>query len=428
MTRDELVTFICTSTGYGEPDDIAACQTFLVARDRMIYDSALWKDSLVMCEIAVDPVNNADHAEGIVFLPEVIARAVAVRTAENAVRVTDLGQYFRIDLDQFARTGQPFEFSILNPAWFVWRGTQALQLVTAVGDTAPIKIVWRDELGKRFSRSLLNGALLAANAVVGAVKNGVLVSGAGEAEANGFLLKQAATYAGRPLYLGGTASYLGAGVFAGAGPQLHWDPDFNLWSLGAVFGGPGFGDAYTSADNVATPDLVTTWAYASDPTHPPLPTVIATYPGRLEIEAMFKPATTADVSLDPSLTGDIAGGTLATTDTRSPSYQRLRLFGMPTVATTLRVLGKAQYEALDFATQEPGLRNSENALIAFTRGDLLRRGGENGAAGQAFQEGTVLLQQLKDLEAVQAASNSRIIPDSGYGPDQAMHSMGGLLY
>lgn len=332
MTRDELVTFICTSTGYGEPDDIAACQTFLIARDRMIYDSALWKDALVMVEIAVDPVNNPDHAEGIIFLPEVIARPVAVRTLENAVRVTDLGQYFRIDPDQFARTGQPFEFAIMNPAFYVFRhyasgayDVNSIGLALpdgAAGIASTARVVWRDQDGNRYTT----------NCAVGNVLN--------------------------------------------------------------------FPDGSTQLSS-----------------------------GRIEIEAIFCQANTGGIGLFAYDQGHspprvFLNVVLDSAATRSPSYQRLRLFGMPTVATTLRVLGKSKYQPLDYATQEPSLRNSENALIALTRGDLLRRGGENGSAMQAFQEGTALLQQLKDLEAVQAASNSRIIPESGYGPDQSFLSEG----
>lgn len=329
MTRDELVTFVSTSTGYGEPDDIVACQKFLVARDRMIYDSALWKSSLVMCEISVDPVNNLDHAEGIIFVPEIITRPVAVRSTENALRVTDLGQYFRIDLDQFARTGTPYEFALLNPGFGTLRSYTSFSgqpvnvffaLFTDVtGVATPVRIVWRDNFGERHVSDV-------------------------------------------------TAQPFSAGV--------------------------------TGATNL----------YVTDAT-------------RYDIEAVFKPADSGQLSLlwyDDYYVSSYNGTSLpnlASSASRSPNYQRLRLMTKPTVATTLRVLGKSRYESLNFATQEPFLPNSENVLLAFTRGDMLRRGGENGAANLAFAEGTALLDQLKSIEAVQAANNTRIIPDSGYGPD-----------
>jgi hypothetical protein len=134
---------------------------------------------------------------------------------------------------------------------------------------------------------------------------------------------------------------------------------------------------------------------------------------RFWVTAMFKPVTQG------AITATIAGVNyaLAAADTRSPSYQQIRVFGMPTQATTLRILGKRPYQALDYGTEEPFLRNSENCLIAFTRGDLLRRGGENANAQLAFQEAAAMLQELKDVEAVQAANNQRIMPDSGYGPE-----------
>lgn len=169
MTRDQIVTYVTTATGYAQPDDVAACQQFVTARDRLIYDSALWKSSLVLCPVAVNP-GNADNAAGLVILPPSIKRVVAMRTnALNslgqggfALRVHQLEHWFRIDYDRFSTTGTPWEFSLLPPIWTNIRLAAGAQLVVqlpAPGDAnAQFKVVWRDSAGNRTSTISAAGA------------------------------------------------------------------------------------------------------------------------------------------------------------------------------------------------------------------------------------------------------------------------------
>jgi len=145
----------------------------------------------------------------------------------------------------------------------------------------------------------------------------------------------------------------------------------------------------------------------------------------IAVEAMYKKTTAGDVSLNPQLFGDPAGGTLLLSDTKSPTYQRIRVFPMPTAAVGIKVLAKAAYVPLDFDQQAPLITGSHLALMAFAKHMLLKRGGENGAALDAVAEAMSLLETLKKEELIQEAHNQRIIPDSGYG--DAYFGPGGLI-
>lgn len=434
VTLLELIANVCTATGYLEDDDKAACRTFLTQRDRLIYDSALWKDSLVMCPVAVDPVNNADHAEGLVLLPEAIGRPVAVRTAENAVRVNGLETYFRYDADKFAETGTPFEFSIMPPAWFTVRPvadpfTHTNVVVPAYAFSvvdnipgAPVGIF--DVLGSTVNLTVGKVYQLKAASTM----SGYIIK---SDDGNFELEKLVRTTAGQTVYFTATSDqvmFLGpddghlSGDFHEVG-LYAFDGNLDKIELTTRFKSSGAGSTLKLEGDVDAIVRVL-WRDSKGEKYNttgklPLTLVPNDDAGFFEIDAVFKSSTNAPltITLIDGTGVTCLQATLAAAATRSPTYQRLRLFGIPSTAVVLKVLGKAKYDPLDFDTQEQTIRNSENCLLAFGRGDLLRRGGENGAAQLAFQEAAALLQQLKDVEAVQAANNQRIIPDSGYGPE-----------
>ncbi len=309
MTLEELTDYVCTKSGLIEPDDREACELFLSKRYELIYNSYLWKDSLVGVDVTFDP-DDDDNAEGIVLLPEVIGRVVAVRTADgdgsygNSVKIHSLEEFYRIDYDEFSQTGTATKFVIMSPLWFVWRAAGSetgLHIVTPSSADAEVeaKITYRNQAGVR---TVFNDAM---------------------------------------------------GDFSATGT-------------------------------------------------------------RLEIESFFKPETLGATQLAP-IGSSTAEASLAATDTRSPSYQRLRLFSIPDVETTLKVLGKKKFVPLDFDQEEPEIKNLDNCLIAFAMGDMLKRARQFGKAQAELQEGALLLQELAKLEVLQAAHNSRFIPSDGFG-------------
>jgi hypothetical protein len=414
MNLADLANFACTATGYVDPDDQAAVRTFLLARDRMIYDAALWKSALLMTVIALDPLNNPDHAEGIVPLPEEFQRPVGVRTTDNAVRVNAIENYFRFDADKFTEHGTPFEFAELQPIFGVWRGISSIAISCDAGENdVEVKMLYRDHsVVKTAEFALMKNGVGNIKLLTPSGSRVITLSNAGEPLANGDYTFHD-TLAGPVDFAYGRWENDNGYLLVCTGNGTDWllmTPDsstilYSRKTSANVWGGLG---SHTTAGLPLQGAL-------------PAPTAVFPDAARIEILAVYKNATQAPLNIgysgaDGALTLTVLGS-VDPERTVSPGYPRLRLFGIPNVATNLRVLGKGKYQPLNDDRQEQTVRNSENCLLAFARGDLLRRGGENGAAQLAYQEAAALLQQLKDVEAVQAAHNQRIIPDEGYGPE-----------
>lgn len=156
MNLSEMVAQICADTGYLDTDDVAFAKTALRQRDDLLYRMGLWKDSLVQVNLTVDPTTNDDHAEGVIYLPEVIERVIAVRTADTAVNVSGLETFYRIPFDKFSQTGLPWEFAKLRPGWFTWRAATgeanpyiAFFSRAAADASAAMRIVWFDANGEQ---------------------------------------------------------------------------------------------------------------------------------------------------------------------------------------------------------------------------------------------------------------------------------------
>jgi hypothetical protein len=100
---------------------------------------------------------------------------------------------------------------------------------------------------------------------------------------------------------------------------------------------------------------------------------------------------------------------------------QIKLVPTPDQAGTLFVLGKRQSPVRQFGeattisnNQIFEIRGVENALMAFTEGDLLEYSRQYGKAQAKFAEGSAHVGTMKDMERGQQQQISRIIPDSLY--------------
>jgi hypothetical protein len=100
---------------------------------------------------------------------------------------------------------------------------------------------------------------------------------------------------------------------------------------------------------------------------------------------------------------------------------RIKLIPTPNTNGTLFILGKKQSQMRQFGEAQTisndtnfELRGVENALMAYTEGDLLEYSRQYGKAQAKFQEGAAQVSIMKDMERGQQQQISRIIPDSLY--------------
>jgi hypothetical protein len=401
MNLTQLVDYITTKAQLLEADDVAACRMFVSKRYELIWNQYLWKDSLVMLNVPLDPTTNADHAEGVVLLPEECDRVVAIRTTNQAVRVQGLEYFYNVDYDRFSLTGSAAEFSILNPIWFVWRGETGLRvaITDALDNGKVVQITWRDATGVRFVQQITMNLSSPATLLSGSK---IVVSGAGFEFANSTY-----TYASSGVYLSASTDIIERCQL------LYQNSQWELVNNGVVI---------YHADS-----LTGTWV-ANDSANDPAPVSAYDFESKITVESFFNPALSGTVGLIPSYTADPVAGLLTAGTTASPSYQRIRLFNIPTSTITLNVLGKKKFVPLDFDQQVPALRNLDNCLIAFAMGDLLLRARQYAKSAQQMQEGAVMLSELAKLETIQAANHATLEPASGFGNATTRTNTIGLFY
>lgn len=402
MTLSEMASYICNKVNQTEPEDVADCKGFIRRRYETIWNDQLWKDSLAQINMTID-TTNADNAAGVVVLPELIDRPVALRGADRAILVNPLERYYRIDLDIFARSGAQYECALLNPAWLTVRPeSNPWTEVTLnwAGGFIPVPPPTL-YLGRRYRFDNTLGTYTFHIHSPDLTTNENVAPGA----IGYFTATQTGSYLLNYSSPNGTTgvlsilTQLGANQSSGAGSTI-------------LISSSSAGD--TSNIKVIWRDL----AGKRYETTGPLPLTLTPDDdaGYFEIEAIFKPTTTGTVTVTLNDGSGLTAvlGTLAPTATRTPAYQRVRVFDMPNQSGAIKVAGKVKCDQLDFDNQEPVLRGCENILICFAQGDMLERERRYGQAQALFAEAVALLEQLKRVEVVQQAHNARIIPQFGF--------------
>ncbi len=428
MNLADMASYVCSKVNQTETDDVAACKTFLRRRYESVLNDQLWKDSLAMVSVSVDPAN-ADNAAGVVVLPELIDRPIAVRGPNNSVVVNPLERYFRIDLDMFLRTGTAFEMALLSPAWLTVRPDTSLWVDVTSSLATNDGVLWTLAIsaGQIFritnsgtSAFTVHDLLFTVNTLCNPGDT-IIVSGAVDTP-----LKFTWTDFSHAIFLG-TVERLSASTLptnTSTGPNTSSN-------------NPNTTVTIASSDAGDTNKIKIIWRDQAGKRYEQTGALPQTLTpdddaGYFEIEAIFKPTTTGTVTVTLNDTSGLTStlGTLAPTDTRTPAYQRIRIFDMPAAdasAVVLRVAGKVKCDQLDFDNQEPVLRDCENILLAFAQGDMLERERRYGQAQAMFAEAVAHLEQYKKRETVQQAYNKRIIPQFGYGGDWQLYSTNDLL-
>lgn len=122
MNIADLAALVCETVRKPDSDSLSACKNYLKQRDQMLWDGNLWRDSLVMLSTSLDPDATFDVANnplvatnGVVLLPRLIQKVLAIRKTSGPVPVQVLERFFMDSLDAFNQTGEPVEFSLLSP-------------------------------------------------------------------------------------------------------------------------------------------------------------------------------------------------------------------------------------------------------------------------------------------------------------------------
>ncbi len=357
MTLSDLADVITTRTGLLDSEDLTAARKFLRQRHEMLYNEAIWKDSLrefdystslnglkltVADNGASGHIDSAslttftnaapsstvffkslNDAYGIISLPIGASRVVAVRSTDRYLKVQSREWFYRADLDRFYAIGTPCDFTEFQPAITSTPFAQS----------------------SRFS-------LISDN-----------VSDIGQAIVVKYLQSNGMVY---------TDSFL---LLAAAVPIAH-----------DIGNGEVFSTSPAGADTAV-----------------------------LEIYSIVKGVTQGNIYCGINGAQSYPSVILAKNDLNAPLRPRIKLINPPTQDITLRFLVKMKCPQFQNDTDEPAIRNMENCLIAFAMADLLEYDKQFSKAQAKQQEGVALLTQLKDIEAVQSANNQTIVPETGFG-------------
>lgn len=431
MNLQDLTNYVTTKSQLIEPDDVTACQLFLSKRYELIYNSYLWKDALTMVNVPVNPVTNADNAVGIVFLPEQIDRLVAIRTNDSSVRIQGLEHFYRIDWDAFCAAGVansgfcPTEMAILSP---IWKSVRPVSAPPA--SLIPVDATFDDNANYLVLNLMVGASYYLTTAVfdsaqdtiqIGNYSDGVFTPTGGVVPTNGISLQFTAS--GNALSY--TAPSQGGDNFVNANlVKFAFTPNRSV--PGSIINVSSNNQADQTGPQAV--QVKVTWRDSTDTytitTGLPFNLTPPDGLGFIEIESIFKPLTQGvfQIVLENflinqfgNLTNQTTIGTMAAASLKTPSYQRVRIFPIPTAPTTLNVLGKKPFIPLTFPTEVPAIRNLDNCLIAFAMGDMLERARQFGKAQAQYQEAAALLSELAKIETIQAANNTQFVPEGGYG-------------
>lgn len=306
MTRSEMASFVCGKVNQSETEDLAACESFLTQRHKLIWNDQLWKDSLVEYVQALSPdgyavTSNWLPSLGVLLLPPIIQRVLAVRNDTRHLNVQRPELYYRIDYDSFAKTGTARDFVLLSPCvWQFQEAQDAIQILSSESDNGAVVVM--DSLDS-------DG--------VGVTRNSI-----------------------------------------------------------------------TLASDSQDAGLNTT-----------------------RIDSISKNASSGGMQF---VTDSVQFIQMAAADTAAPKRQRVRFVEIPAAAMTVRVLGKRSVPTFSDDNDEPAINGSDNLLLSLAEHDMWRRARQFGFANDLLPEINSLFDQLKKVEVVQQAHNTRIIPEDGF--------------
>jgi len=195
--------------------------------------------------------------------------------------------------------------------------------------------------------------------------------------------------------------------------QMIWDTGLWTESMGVATQSVAAGDTEITVS--ATPSITFYQSSSAPSTKIDFPVALKfTQSGKDDGLNMLNDSWMTFFQIDPNAWEDVASRRANPTNfinlpKDSSGNCRLKPVPVPKSAGNVFVLGKLNWVALT-DTDTPALNGIDNALLAFSEGDMLERSRQYGKAQIKFQEAASQVQIMKDLEKGQRQSISRIIP------------------
>ncbi len=400
MTLSELTDFVCTTIQQTEAVDRAACKMYFKLRHQMLWQLALWKDSLVsytqtIASTGYDPATSTWlPTRQILEVAPIITHVIALRTDDRKMSVQSQEYYYCRDIDAFNNSGSTVEYVLLPPAVLDFDTAQDISVLCAETSDEGSILQTTSLSSDGITESELSTSLSPRRSLLGSV---LTILSASKLAGTGDVIL------GTPpeVFLVASAMTDGSTISFGVNTT---DPGEAQLSL--TVGQSGI-LSVTVGDNL----FVFFNGIFIGPAYPVTSTV-----GTLSVG-------------DPDMSGNrftfTAGtgtniATMAATDTNMAKRQRLQLIGAYPDGLVLRVLGKRTCPRLTDDNDEPAIVGSEPCLIAAAMSDMLKRERQYGKAiAMATQEFGPTLDILKKEQTAQQAFRKRLVPVGGFGDANA---------
>jgi hypothetical protein len=426
MNQLQLATAIGQRLGVNCADpnsrDGAAVRQFMQLRHEQLWRAFLWKDSIIEYDLNIDTspadyqvTNNYLPSKGNLVLPSIISHVLAARTSVNRLDIERPMVYYRVNPDEFNLSGTPIAFHLLSSC--AWEFDVAQTLYVAALNAADNGIaVTLDEAqadGVSVVRNLIGANLSGAPAgntdrlerIIKPQTAGNIIIGP----------KTGSNTYGSNLVPAGAVYNMGAEYFLNVILQPNTAYQITAGANELILSNVG--------GNPAVINLVAGQTYQFSTGAVVTGAIIGTNgsPGQ--------PVTASVQALLP-----VAVITLGPNDLTAPMCQRIRFMPKPSVNTTLRILCKRKPALYASDTDEPAIAGFSGVLFALGYYDFCNRDERGGTGdaqaalneavgnqfltpgqGQIFGKPGGFLAQLLGEETWQAAHESRIMPESGFG-------------
>ena len=381
MTLSEIATYVCNLIGKTDSTSLTRCKEYIRQHHELIYDSALWRESLIVERVTMEPDGRVTHIEvtgggsGYTSAPTVGFSAGGTGyVAPTATAKILNGKVSEIIL---TKGGNGYE---TNPTVTLTGGAGSGATAKAYATGYNDELILPQSISQVLAITADNQELRPEDIITQYMVDPSALTESGTA--SGF---SAITSVGINFDLLNGSLYFDLASASDAGKKVE--------IVGKLLGDP-------------------TRIYKETLTLAASPSTNVSFESYSEVTSLSKEATADTVTVRNITSYDkfywYGWETKA-------EFQRVKLYRRPEYDSTapiqLVILGKQKIRPLVSDTDAPMISGIDNALIKYGTADMLKRQRQYGKAQLETGEGDRLLAVARDAETNQTAKIMRIVPD-----------------
>ena len=379
MTLLQIATYICNLVGKTDSTSITRCKEYVRQHHQLIYDSALWRESLTVDRVTTEPDGRIIYLELTNGGSSYTSAPTVGFTSTTGSNATATAKLFNDSIGEVVLTNAGHNYED-NPTVTFTGGAGTGAAATAYASGYSDQLVLPQNISQVLAITADNEELIPSEIITQFMADPSSINEKGNA--NKF---SAISSVGINFNLVNGSLYFEAVDAEDAGKKIE--------VVGRLKGDP---------DRI----------YKETVTLAASPSTNVTFESYSEITSLSKEET-----IDTIIVKNITGYDKFYWngwETKS-EFQRVRLYSRPEYDSTgpiqLTILGKKKIRPLTADTDAPMISGIDNALIKYGTVDMLKRQRQYGKAQLETGEGDRLLAVARDAETNQTAKIMRIIPE-----------------